>query len=614
MMTFPQILVILIILAPIVCVVLGRLRMDIAAMSMAVALGIAQFAGLGVLGPAQSPGDAAKAITGFGQPVVLTLIGLFIITRGLEKNGVTRWLATQILKRGGGSETRLIVLFVAVTAFLSLFMNNLAAAALILPGAMEVARLARVNPSKLLIPVAYGSLLGGAATYFTTANIIMSGLLTIAHPPQAPLHILDFTPTGGLIALSGILFFGLWGRRVLPDRALAGMQMLASPTGNELEDYYQLSERLWEAQVLPGSPLDGKNLAQSGIGETLGVTVAAVCDRNQIIFSPSQDTVIHTGNILLVIGREERVLQLAANNLQISKEVDGSHLSARGVLVFETLLAPHSHTEGKTLKELDFRRKYGFTAIALLRKERSFRTNVGDIPLAFGDSLLLIGNRTRIESLVADPDFITLTPNANDQPIQWGKAAFTSVVILAAILISILGFPVYLAMPAGALVIVLAGVLNMEEAYQSIEWQAVFLIAGMYAASLAMVQTGLATRLGQVMLTLVHPFGALGLAGGAYLLTALLTQVMGGQVTALVTGPIAISAALSMQTNPQAIAVATAIGCSASFLTPMAHPVNILMVAPANYTFGDFFKVGWRLTIISFVMLLAGMALFWGLR
>ena len=135
----------------------------------------------------------------------------------------------------------------------------------------------------------------------------------------------------------------------------------------------------------------------------------------------------------------------------------------------------------------------------------------------------------------------------------------------------------------------------------------------MYAVSLAMVQTGLAGLLGKRMLGLVAPLGPLGLAAGAYLLTALLTQVMGGQVAALVTGPIAISAAISLGVNPQAIAVATAIGCSASFLTPLAHPVNILMIAPANYTFADFFRAGWLLTILSFVMLLVGMVLFWGL-
>jgi di/tricarboxylate transporter len=155
--------------------------------------------------------------------------------------------------------------------------------------------------------------------------------------------------------------------------------------------------------------------------------------------------------------------------------------------------------------------------------------------------------------------------------------------------------------------------LNMDEAYQAVEWPAIFLIAGMYSISLAMLQTGAADLIGTWLLNVVRPFGGLGLAAGAYLLSALLTQLMGGQITALVTGPITITAAIALGVDAQAVAVATAIGCSASFLTPIAHPVNILMIGPANYKFRDYFRVGWILTIISFIVLLVGMILFWGL-
>jgi di/tricarboxylate transporter len=153
----------------------------------------------------------------------------------------------------------------------------------------------------------------------------------------------------------------------------------------------------------------------------------------------------------------------------------------------------------------------------------------------------------------------------------------------------------------------------MEDAYQAVEWQAIFLIAGLYAVSLAVIQVGLADYLGRNILSLVTPLGPMGLAAGAYLLSALLTQFLGGQVTAFVTGPVTISAAIHMGINPQAVAVATAIGCSASFLLPMAHPVNIIMIAPANYKFGDFFRAGWLLSILSFLMLLVGLSVFWHL-
>lgn len=612
-MQIEQWLVVVILVVTLALVMLNRLRMDLAALIMAVLLGIAQFAGLAVLGPAHSPQEAAKSISGFSQSVVITLISLFILTRGLEKSGVTRWIAQQIVRVGGNRPGRLIALFATATALLSLVMNNLAAGALVLPSAMEAARRTGVKPSKLLIPVAYGSLLGGAATYFTTANIIMSDLLKITNPPQAALRVYDFTPTGGLIALVGILFLWLFGDRLLPDRDPLMGPVGARLTGSELEDLYQIGDRLWSAEVTATSPVVGRVLEETEIGKNWGVTVAAIQRGTEEVLLPSAERKFRVGDRLLLIGRQERVAQLQAIGMDIRPMDKHSHLSGQGLYLAEAILAPHSSLEGKTLKEIDLRRQFGLTALALKHLTRSYRTDIGDMPLSMGDTLLILGPLQRIRSLHKSLDMLIFEPDPGDQPLNRRQAALTVVITLAAIGASIAGAPVYLSVFAGAIVMLLLNVLNLEEAYRSIEWQAVFLIAGMYAVSLAMVQTGLAARMGHALLTLVAPFGALGVAGGAYLLTALLTQFMGGQVSALVTGPVVISAAISIGANPQAVAVATAIGCSASFLTPMAHPVNILMIAPANYKFSDFFRAGWMLTILCFLALLLGLKIFWGL-
>ena len=613
-MTIEQVLLIVIVAAPLILVTANRLRMDLAALLIALLLGVSQLLGLPMLGAANTPAAATRAITGFSEPVVWTLISLFIMTQALTKSGLTRWLAYKLIGLGGRSERRLIALFAASTALLSLFMNNLAAGALLLPSAMEASRRTGIKPSKLLIPVAYGSLLGGSATYFTTANIIVSNLLTTAHPSQAPLHILDFTPTGGLIAVAGIAFLAVFGRRLLPDRSPAPEQMMARRTSSDLEDYYQLNERLWEVRILPTSPLANKTLIEGGIGEQLGLAVAGLWHGRQAIFAPTPDQVVYVGDILLVVGREERVQQLAEQGCHIGREKNGGeHISARGVSFVEAVLAPQSLALNHTLRELEFRNKYGFTVLALFRNGRSYRTDVGDFTLALGDSLLMVGSRARLKRLQASRDFIALEPDTSDQPVQRGPAAFSLGVIATAIIAAAAGAPVYLSMLAGAVLLLLSGILTMEDSYRAIEWPAIFLIAGMYSVSLAMVNTGLAKLIGGALVTIVTPLGPLGLAAGAYILTVGLTQIMGGQVTALVTGPIAISAAISLHANPQAVAVATAIGCSASFFTPIAHPVNVLMIAPANYEFRDFWHIGWRLTLISFVMLLIGLLLFWRL-
>jgi len=612
-MQLTQWLLIAIVVIPLGFVITNRLRMDLAALIMAGLLGIFQFSGLGMLGPAHTSQDAIKAISGFSQSVVVTLISLFVLTRALEKSGVTRWLALQILRIGGSSPRRLIILFAGVTALLSLFMNNLAAGALVLPSAMEASRRTGVRPSKLLIPVAYGSLLGGSATYFTTANILMSDLLRIANPPQFPLHILDFTPTGGLIAVAGILFLWLFGDRLLPDREPAVEQTIARRSGNELEDLYQIGERLWQGILLPDSPVAGQPLTEMEIGKRWGVAVAGVQRGANELIVPTPDLIIQAQDQLLLIGREDKVSQLQSIGIEVHPLGKQHHLSSRGITLAELILAPHSSWESKTLKNLNFRRRYGLTAIALNRLTRSYRTDIGDMPLQMGDSLLVLGQSRNIRALQRSLNVIVLEPNPVDLPVDLRQAALTAGVTLAAIGASIAGAPVFLSVLTGAVIILLSGIITMEEAYRSIEWQAIFLIAGMYAVSLAMVQTGLANTFGGSLLSVLTPLGPLGLAGGAYLLTAVLTQFMGGQVSALVTGPIVISAALSMGVNAHAVAVATAIGCSASFFTPMAHPVNILMIAPGGYQFRDFFKAGWLLTILSFVMLLVGLIVFWRL-
>jgi len=612
-MTVVQWLLVVVVCVPLAFVVTNRLRMDLAALLMAVSLGILQFLNFEMLGPAGTTDAVQNILAGFGQPIILILISLFILTRLLDKSGVTRWIAWQLLKVGGVNQSRLIGLFASTAAFLSLFMNNLAAGALVLPIAMEVARRTKIKPSKLLIPVAYGSLLGGAATYFTSANIIVSSFLANAHPSQTTLNILDFTPTGGLIAIAGILFLTLLGPRLLPERQPTEEQGFARLTGSELEEFFALAERLWEARVLPSASLAGKTLAQSGIGRQWGVTVAAIYRNHDDILLPQSQQVIREGDILVLVGREEKVEHLKELGLDVRPESSKSHLTSKGVKFAEIILSPHSKARGQTLKELDFRRHYGLSVVALHRLQRSYRTDVGNLNLDVGDSLLVVGTTTQLEHLRRSADFIMLKPNWSDLPVNAKEAIPAVLIVLAGIIAAIAGVPVYLAMLTAAVLPLLLNMLTVEEAYRSVEWQAVFLIGGMYVVSVAMVETHLADLFGNALLSVVRPFGALGLAAGAYILTALLTQFMGGQVTALVTGPITISAAIQMGISPQAIAVATAIGCSASFFTPLAHPVNILMMAPGNYTFGDFFRIGWLLTIISFVMLLIGMVLFWKL-
>jgi di/tricarboxylate transporter len=607
-----MLLVLAAILCPLALVMLNRWRIDIAALFMIVVFGLAQYFGLGILSTPHTPAATVLAISGFSQPVVITLIGLFVLTQSLTNNGVMLWLGQTLNRVGRGSETRLIFLFTLSAALLSLLMNNVAVGALLLPSAMNVARQSGVRPSKLLIPIAYGTALGGMATYFTTANIVISNLLTISRPPQPPLGVLSFAATGGLIAVAGLLFIALLGRHTLPAHEPGPEQMLARRGSTELENLYSLGERLWEAKIDRGSPLAGKTLKSSRIGERLGLAVIAIWRGRQAIFTPSAEEILAPGDVLVLVGREERVTQLAELGVQIGRE-ESTTITRLGVTLVELILAPHSTYEAKTIKTMNFRRKYGFTVVALLRRGHSYRTDVGDLPLELGDSLLMIGPPARVRDLRSNPDILILEPDPASRAIPRRRAVTSVLVFVAAIAAALTGIPVYLAVLAAAVATMLLGLLPIQEAYRSIEWQVIFFIAGMYAASLAMVNTGLATWVGENALAPIEHLGPLGLAGAAFLLAAGLTQLMGSQATAFVVGPIAISAAIHLGTNPQAIAVAAAIGCSASFLTPTAHAVNILMMNPGNYRFNDFVRAGWGLLLVTFLALMAGMVLFWTL-
>jgi len=606
-----QALVLLLSLSAMLAAIARKIRMDAAAISILVGIALMQYAGLGVLGPPDTPSAALRALSGFGQPPMVVLASLFIITSVLKKSGFTNHITRFILKWGQNSSRRLLLLFTLSAALLSQIINNVAAGALLIPTALEVARCTGIKPSKLLIPLSFGSLLGGMATYFTTANFMVDNLLQNASPPQAGLGILSFIPTGGLVLLAGLVFMALSGDRLLADHETAARGH--KPTASELEELYRLGERTWQAKVFPGSPLAGKTLRELGLGGFYGLNLVAIQRGGDKLLFPNTNLALHPNDRLVIIGREERVQKLADSGLGIQAEHGHNPLSQLGISVFELLMTPHSAMIGKTLKELDFRNQYGWSVLALQRGSHSYRTDLGDMRIAAGDSLLVAGESVRRGALVSGGDFLLLEPDPADQPTRLRETAISLGLLLAAVAAALCGVPIYLALLSAAVLTILSGVVSMQEAYQAIEWQVIFVMGGTYSLNLALAQTGLseAARLG--MMEIAGVFGPLGLAGSAFLASALLCQLVGGQVVILITGPIAIGAAIGLGIDPRAIAVAAAIGSSASFLSPLAHPVNLMVVVPGGYTTRDFFRVGWRLFLISFVTLLAGMRLFWGL-
>lgn len=598
MLSSDEIILIGVVVSALILIAFSRLPTDLVALLVLLALAFT-----GVV-------NTDEALAGFGSSVVITIIGLFIITHALEDTGVIHRLGGRINELGGGSEMRLILVFMSASAFLSLLMNNIAAGAVLLPAAVRVGRLSNVRLSKLLIPLSFGTLVGGMATYFTTANIILSNMLE--DNGQEALGMMDFVPTGGLIVVGGMVFMLVIGRRLLPNRNTITERV----TSANLYETYQLGERLWELEVQPSSPLVTQPLSTSNIGAQLGLTVLGIWRGRKAILMPSPDEIIAPRDYLLVMGRQERVEQMVEWGLKFRPNLKRTNTAHQyDIEVSEVIIPPRSSVIGKTLKEIQFRKKFRVTAIALWREGRSYRTDVGNFPLQVGDALLVTGPAEKIQQLNVDRDYLVLGGSIESQPKYPEKAGIALLITFIVMAVAVLNLlPLAEVFLAGAAAMVLAGCLNMNEAYRAVEWRVVFLIAGMLPISTAMVDTGLAEKIGDLFVEHMADSGAYVLLGGLFFLTVAVTQVLGGQVTALVVGPIAITTALQVGINPQATAVLVAIGCSTAFLTPIAHPVNVLMMGPAGYKFGDFFKVGVGMTLTTFIMLMIGMAIFWGIR
>jgi di/tricarboxylate transporter len=597
MFTAPQILLLLITGAAFLLILSSRIHSELVALLLLLVLGISGFV------------PANQVLSGFSSSVVITLIGLFVITKALEDTGVVQLIAQQLNRIGAGSEVRLITLFMAAGAAMSLIMNNVAAGAVLLPAAVQVARASKVRVSKLLIPLSFGTLVGGMATYFTTANIVMSGLLEERN--LRPLDMMDFVPTGGLIVLAGIGYMLLIGRKLLPDRESITHKTLEQ----NLQETYQLDERMWEVRIPLKSKLVNRTLAASGIGSELGLTVLAIWHGRQAIFSPEPDRMIYANDYLLLLGRKERVdllLEWGAE-LRSTAHLHNNHYDEHVDLV-EVIIPPRSQALGKNLTQLNFRSQFKVTAVALWREGRSYRTDVGKMPLQVGDALLVVGSPKSIQRLVDDTNYIVPMRDYASHVIQPVKALLAVIITAIVLIVAITDIlPLPEVMLAGAVAMVLAGCITMDEFYRAIEWRVIFLIAGMLPLSIALSVTGVSHVAGELIVDALNGQTIL-LVVAMFLLTVVTTQFIGGQVSALLVGPIAINAALQGQINPQAMAVAVAIGCSTAFLTPIAHPVNVLMMGSGGYKFSDFMKIGFGMTVVTLVTLMLGMMLFWGVR
>jgi di/tricarboxylate transporter len=488
---------------------------------------------------------------------------------------------------------------------ISAFMNNVGATAILMPALVGISRRTKIAVSKLLMPLSFSSLLGGKMTLIgTPANILAMGVL--ADRGLSTLGFFDFAPMGIVVLTTGVLYMVLIGRRLLPVRE--GTQ--------GRQDVYRLREYVTQVRVSNPSPLAGKTLLESRLGQDYDLTVLALERDGESRSRIGRDTRLQTGDLLTVEGSVDDLMaarEALGLTIEAEQELDLERLEPGNVRLIEATLAPRSSLVSRTLREVRFRDRYGFTALAIWRHGETMTEKLRDAPLQFGDALLLQGPQHRVRELQEGTDFLVLEPLEVEQLRRKKAPIAVSALALAILLVVFAGFHISLAMVIASVVMILTGCLSIEEAHESIDWRTVFLVAGMLPLGMAMEATGTAQYLADIMLDALGDYGSLALLAGTYLFAALITQAMSNAAAMVLIVPIAVDTAVGLGANHITFTMAVVIGAATSFLTPIGHKANVLVFGPGGYRFFDYARVGFLLTLAVLTVSMIFLPLFWPL-
>jgi len=549
--------------------------------------------------------DPPVAFAGFGSPVLIALAAVYVVSAALERTGVAGRLGRRVFSIAGASETVLILAFGAVGGLLSGVMNSVGAMAVLLPAAMATAREAGVSPSKLLLPLALGTRLGGNLTLIAgPSNLIASAAL--AEAGFGPLGFFELLPIGGAFLVVGLAFIALLARRWLPATAPAERRR----TGRLL-DLYRLRERLFELRIPKDSPLVGKTLVESGLGSEWHVTVLNIRRGRRRLDAPRAEEYLEEGDRLLVQGRIE---DLAGSEILAATALDDGKtavpLESGSLRVIETTLAPRSNAAGKTLRDLDFREKFGLTVLAIWHEGQPRRTNLADLPLQHGDALLVRGRTERIRLLARDPDFLLLELE-QILPLRPDRAAWAVAGLVLMVVLATVGTPISIAALIGAAVVIAGGCLTAEELYQAVDWRSIVFIGAMLPIGTALTVTGAADVAVNGVLSAVGRTPLMAVAG-LLGIGIVANQIMPSVAATVLLAPIALNVATTTGTNATALMMAIVAATGTTF-TPISNPVNLLVMGPGSYRMADYVKVGLPLALILGALGLAIIPLFWPL-
>ena len=557
------------------------LRMDVVSLMVLLALALT-----GLVTP-------EEAFSGFSNPAVITVAAMFVLGTGISHTGAIAKFGEQLIDRTGHNQTLMIASIMGTVALFSAFINNIGATAVLMPVVIMVARRTKRPASKLLIPLAFGSLLGGVCTLIgTPPNILINELLL--EYTGAGFQMFSFTPLGLVLLACGISYMACFGQKLLPERK-----------SGTLTEAYQVKEYITEIEILEGSPLDGQTISQSKLEREFNMKVRALLRKGRRYPRPKRNRKLRVGDVLFLEGDPEGILKVRKEKgLLVVPERDNPipGTADENFVVVEASLDPTSDIVGKTLSQERFSSTHGLTVLAIWRSGAPVVRKVEHVILQFGDVLLLQGPEEKVRHLAKGHGFLVLG-GVDPVPYRPRRAPIAVGTILGVILLTVTGAaPIMVAATLGALIMILLRCLTVKEAYNGIDWPIIVLIAGTLPLGHAMQNSGAAELLAHLIIEGVGAYGPLVVLGAVFLITFCLTEVMSHAAAAVLVAPIAYNTAVELAVSPRPFFMAVAVAASMCFMTPISHQSNALVMGPGGYKFLDYTRVGAPLNIMVWIV------------
>lgn len=528
-----------------------------------------------------------EAVSGFSSPATIAVGAMFLLSAGLRETGALNGVARFLAHVGINGPILALVMMLTV-AVVSGFINNTAAVAVFLPVVIGVARRRRISASKLLIPLSFASQFGGVCTLIgTSTNLVVNSLAVGAG--LSGFGMFDFAPIGFLLVAVGTFYLLSVGWWLLPNR----------PISDAPGDAYALNEYICTMEVLDGSRLIGRTVKQGGFGSGNEIVLVELVREGRRILA-HDSLVVEIGDTLLLRGAVDVLLELAPREgLRLESETAaGVALEGDGLQLVELLLSPTAFANGRSLASLDSPGLKRAAAIAIARRGSVLHDKLLTTPLLAGDALLLLIPAEDLQALREDNDFIVLSTRENPSERRRRAPLAIAIVVTVVAISALQWMAVEILALLGAAAMVIGRCVGTARLYRSVELRVLVLLAAMLPLGIALEKTGAATTLVSVLLSLLpldQPLVALALI---YALTALLTEVVSNNATAVLMTPIAMALAAQLGVRPEPFLVAVAFAASTSFSTPIGYQTNTMVYSTGGYTFRDFLRVGVPLNVL----------------